>query len=344
MFNTNKQTYITRSFTVSIGDLIFQVQPNVLHVAQNFNGQQVVLKTEVREEDMAVLESFSAKARDILAPMPNNEVIYSINEGPQKITLVRTEHNHYVLIINNQIQFTTDSEIIYHEALVSPSIASSKDPKKFLILGGGDGLAAKQIYKEVPDADIVLVDFDKNITDIFTKDTIMQEFNDNSMEKCLVINEDAFEFVKTHKETYDVIICDFPDPDQDIFNKLYSLEFYLELKKLLNKNGLVSVQSGSLTRNNNCFVCINRTLQAAGFKTIKYYTPTSYGELVYSLGKLEDVPSPVFNNKLETITQEFFDKAMSTFRPDHLLNDDVKINTVENFAAFTYRKSELKLD
>ena len=340
---SDKQQLIVRTFTISIGELIFQVQPNSLFVAKNANNEQILLHTEVREEDMAILESFANKARTIIAPLPSTEIIYSIVQGPQKITLFKNELDNYVLVINNQVQFTTDSEVIYHEALVSPAIASVSDAKKILILGGGDGLASKQIFKEIPNAEITLVDFDKNITDIFTLDPVMCKFNEYSMKKCTVLNEDAFEYVFKDKEKYDIIICDFPDPDDEIFNKLYSLEFYTQVKTLLNPNGVISVQSGSLVRDSDCFKCINKTLQSAGFKTIKYYTPTSYGELVYSLGKVEQLPEPRFVNKLQTINQEYFIKAMSTFRPDHLLNEEVTVNTVDNMAALNYRKKELRL-
>jgi spermidine synthase len=342
--SNSKRKYVARVFTVSIGDLIFQVQPNQLLVAKNENGSQVLLTTEVKSDDLEVLEAFANKAQTILSPIPKSEIIYSISEGVQKITLFKTERNTYVLIINEQIQFTTDSEVIYHEALVSPAIASFDNPKSFLILGGGDGLAAKQIFREVPNAKITLVDFDKNITDIFTKDPVMCELNEFSMQKCEVINDDAYSFVQTHSSKYDIIICDFPDPDDEIFNKLYSLEFYSNLKKLLNDEGILSVQSGSLVMNSECFSCINRTIEHCGFKTLRYYTPTSYGELVYSMGKLNNAPKPLFNDNLKTITQDFFDKAMTTFRPDQKLNAEVEINTKDNFAALNYRLKELKLD
>lgn len=335
-----KETRIIRSFTISIKDLLFEVRHNKLKISKG----DLSLETDIREEELEMLEAFCSKGRTILSPIPGNTVVYSIDDGPQKITLLKTERDVYCLIINDQIQFTTDSEIIYHEALVSPAIAClDYVPKNILILGGGDGLAAKQIFKEIPDAKITLVDFDKNITDIFTHDEELIKFNDNSMSKCEVINDDAFLFVKNNNTLYDIIVCDFPDPDDEIFNKLYSLEFYNNLKLILSKNGAVSVQSGSLVNKSKSFQCINKTLEAAGFKTIKYYTPSSYGQLVYSLGKLNEIPKVIFKNDHETLNQEYFEKAMCTFRPDSLCEEEVIINTIDNFAALNYRLEELKV-
>lgn len=336
---------VSRSFTISVGDLIFNVAPNKLKISSVISPD--ILETTIRREEMDILASFCGKASEILAPVPGTQIVYSTEAGPQKITLLVDERENYVLVINDQIQFTTQSEEIYHEALVCPAIASRESHSQtFLILGGGDGLVAKQIYKNNPEAHIVLVDFDKNITDLFTNDPIMRKFNEDAMNRCIVINGDAFEFVKQHDDTYDVIICDFPDPDDEIFNKLYSLEFYTELKRLLNPTGALAVQSGSLAAESKCFQCISKTIRAAGFETKTYYTPTSYGELVYTLAKLDGPPKVVFagvKREYTTLSQEYFDTAMSTFRPGSYSKEEVEINTADSNIAVQYRVEELKL-
>lgn len=338
-----KELYINKVFSIAVGDLVFHIQPNVLVVTKETEKGVEYVATDVRREELSILETFCAKAKTVISPIDDTEVLYSLNAGPQKVVILKHISGVYSLIINNQIQFTTNSEKIYHEALVSPAIACLDYlPQKFLILGGGDGLAAKQIYKENSNAEIVLVDFDKNITDIFKHDKLMIEINENAMNKCTIINEDAFDFVKDHTSEYDVIICDFPDPDNEIFNKLYTQEFYENVKLLLKPEGSLSVQSGSLVNQSKCFLCINKTLESVGFKTIKYYTPTSFGELVYSLCRMDKIPEVIFKNEYETLTQDFFDKAMTTFRPTHS-NDssNIEVNTLENFAALYYRKQEV---
>ena len=339
----SKKTRIERSFTVSVGELIFQVTNNQLTIGNM--QEQCFLTTEVTDSDMDTLIFFCQKASNVLSPAPGNTIVYTNDSGPQKLTLMRDEKNTHTLIINNQIQFTTASEEIYHEALVGPITCSVKDnPETFLILGGGDGLAAKQIFKENPNAIVTLVDFDKNITDLFLFDPVMVQINEASMQKCNVINDDAFSFVQSHKEKYDVIICDFPDPDDVIFNKLYSLEFYSNLIPLLNKNGGIAVQSGSLVENSKCFKCIAQTIKVAGYKTKTFYTPTTFGDLVYTIGKIDETPTPNFSKskrEYKTLSQEFFEKSMSTFRPGIFSGEEVEINTVENNMALTYRTEEV---
>jgi spermidine synthase len=334
-----QKTRITRSFVIHVADLIFHIEPNILTVSDGVNHVQ----TEISSDEIDVLAAFAEQAKSVVSPLPNSEVIYSIIDGPQKISLIK-KNNDYMLVINSQIQFTTRSEEIYHEALIHPAFGSLKRaPEKVLILGGGDGLAAKQIFKHYGDnIDITLVDFDKNITDIFTHDPVMVEFNEKSMSKCKVINEDAFEFVKNDPNKYDIIICDFPDPDDVIFSKLYSVEIYNNIKNALKDGGVVCVQSGSLVENSKCFPCIKKTLESVGFKLVSYYTPTTYGELVYSLCKLDEVPAPVLKDGLKTTNTEHFTNAMQSIRPGLISPEEVEVNTVENNVALIYRKEELE--
>lgn len=335
---------IERSFTMSIGELIFQVHSDKLLIVDHNGG---ILQTPITSDEMQTLSEFCEKSKDILQPIPGNTIVYINDSGPQKITLMKDEKDNYLLLLNQQLQFTSQSEEIYHEALVGPVVCSvDSPPKNFLILGGGDGLVAKQVFKENPEAKVVLVDFDKNITDLFTDDVVMKQFNEDSMVKCKVINDDAFEFVRNVSAKFDVIICDFPDPDDVIFNKLYSLEFYNNVKNLLVEGGALAVQSGSLAKESKSFKCIEKTIQASGFSTITFYTPSSYGDLVYTVGRLDTKPTPNFSKsirKYKTLSQEFFEKGMCTFRPGAYSEDEVEINTVENLAALEYRAEELRL-
>lgn len=336
-----KNNRIGRSFIVQVADLVFHVEPNLLTVS---DGTQA-LTTEISTNEMDILGAFVAQGKSILSPLANSEVIYSITDGPQKISLIK-KNNDYVLIINSQIQFTTKSEEIYHEALVHPAFGSVTNPKSCLILGGGDGLAAKQIFRHYPDTEVTLVDFDKNITDIFTHDPVMKEINEGSMEKCKVVNEDAFTYVHNNSDKYDVIICDFPDPDTDIFNKLYSIELYERLHEILSDGGAMVVQSGSLVPNSKCFKCIKSTLEASRFNTVSYYTPTSYGELVYNLCKKAPIGINIDKVKiptnLNTMDSRYFVRSMCSFRPGLISEEEVEVNTVDNMAALGYRLEELE--
>jgi predicted membrane-bound spermidine synthase len=139
---------VEKSFTISVGDLIFQIKNNGLFILKENIG---VLHTPITVDEMITLSEFCTKATDILQPIPGNKLIYVNNSGPQTVSIFVNERNNYSLLINSQLQFMTESEEIYHEALVGPAVCSLNfNPKNFLILGGGDGLVAKQIFKENP--------------------------------------------------------------------------------------------------------------------------------------------------------------------------------------------------
>jgi spermidine synthase len=338
-----KNNRIARSFIIQVADLVFHIEPNTLTVSDGVSA----VSTEVSRDEIEILSAFADQAKSVVSPLANSEVIYSTIDGPQKISLVK-KGSDYMLIINSQIQFTTKSEEIYHEALVHPAFGSITNPKTCLILGGGDGLAAKQIFRHYPETQVTLVDFDKNITDLFTYEPVMKAINEGAMSKCNVINADAFQYVWDDDNKYDVIICDFPDPDADIFNKLYSIELYGRLREMLNDKGSMVVQSGSLVPNSKCYSCITKTLSAAGFYPQSYYTPTTYGELVYNLCHKQDnyesqnLSNIVFPDNLNTMNKEFFLNAMTYLRPGLVSKEDVEVNTTQNMAALSYRLEELE--
>jgi spermidine synthase len=341
-----KQTKIERSYTISISELVFQVNNKGLFIFDQFGN---IFKTPIALEELETLSEFCERSKCILSPIPGFTVTYVNDSGPQKLTIIKDENNNFALLINQQMQFTSQSEEIYHEALVGPAVCSlNKVAENFLVLGGGDGLVVKQIYRENPEAKVTLVDYDPNMLELFTSDPVLQEFNESSLTKCNKICADAFKFVKDNEEfknKFDVIICDFPDPDDIIFNKLYSLEFYNNVKNLLAEGGVLAVQSGSLVKESKSFKSIAKTIAASGFQIKTFYTPSSYGELVYTIGKLDEIPNPIFEKskrKYKTLSQEFFEKGMCTFRPGSYTKEDVEVNTVENNSAYEYRIEELK--
>lgn len=340
-----KHLYLTKSFVIQIGDLLFSIKPNNLNVGKIIDGVYHNLTTEIRSEDLELLYTLADKGKSIVAPIHDYKVIFNSSEGLQDVFLFKDSNNDHALVINNQIQFTTNCERSYHEALVSPAIGClDNNPSSILILGGGDGLAAKQIFREHPNCKVTLVDFDKFITDLFIKEKSLSDLNENSLQKCNIINKDAFEFVQSCNEKYDIVICDFPDPDQEIFNKLYSVEFYSMIKKLLKPEGIISIQSGPLAYNSNCFLCIKKTVESIGINTLTYYSATPHGPSIFTIGKIEETPVVKLKNTYDTINQEFFNNAMCAPIPNFEKKyDSVEINTLDNYMAYTYKMIELKL-
>ncbi|GAB4015794.1 polyamine aminopropyltransferase [Spirosoma migulaei] len=212
-------------------------------------------------------------------------VIYSKSTPYQRIVLTRN-NRELRLYLNGNLQFSSADEYRYHEALVHPAMQARPNAQRVLVLGGGDGMAVRELLKYPAVQHIRLVDLDPGMTSLFQQNETLLKLNQRSLlsPKVQVINNDAFTWIRQDTIHYDVIIVDFPDPSNYSIGKLYSTTFYAELEKRLAPDGLVVVQSTSPYVARKSFWCIRNTLAAVGFQTIPYhaYVP-SFGEWGYVL-------------------------------------------------------------
>ncbi len=197
-----------------------------------------------------------------------DKVIYSTQSKYQRIVVTQWQDNYWLYLNGNQ-QFSTIDEDKYHEPLVHPAMQMSKMAKNVLILGGGDGCAAREILKYPSVQSIRLVDLDPAVTELCSTHPILKEINQGSLKhpKVQILNEDGFNFLTKNKEYYDVIIVDLPDPKTIEINRLYSLEFYRLCYRFLRPNGVIVTQAGSPYFATKAFKCIETTLKAADFNT-----------------------------------------------------------------------------
>ena len=220
-------------------------------------------------------------------------VIYATSTPYQRIVLTR--HNDDLrLYLNGNLQFSSRDEYRYHEALVQPAMGRVADPVNVLILGGGDGLAAREVFRYPSVRKVTLVDLDPAMTRLFTLTGPLAELNRHSLSdpRMHVVNADAFRWVRETDERYDVVIVDFPDPVDFSVGKLYTESFYRMLRNHLAPGAMAVVQSTSPLVARRSFWTIAATLEAAGFETRSYhvYVP-SFGEWGYTLAALRPIPS-----------------------------------------------------
>ncbi len=204
------------------------------------------------------------------------------------------------LYINGRLQFSSNDELIYHSYLTTPPLLASARQENILIIGGGDGLALRDVLTWEPTA-VTLIDLDGDMISLFSgKDpqaplSVSQRllslnasaFND---QRVTLIAGDAFvevENLLSKGQHFDTIIVDLPDPSHPDINKVYSAFFYVRLKELLSADGAIGIQSTSPFHTKQAFVSIGKTLQAAGFNTEQYHTnvPT-FGEWGWTIGTL----------------------------------------------------------
>ena len=217
-----------------------------------------------------------------------DEIVYTKDTHYQRIVITRGRAG-FQLFLNGNLQFSSTDEYRYHEALVHPAMMLSNNPRRVLVLGGGDGLALREILKYPSVERVTLVDLDPEMTKLSSRFTPLASLNQRSFDdpRVQVINEDAFIWVEDTKEApYDAAIVDFPDPNTFALGKLYTSRFYRLLKSRLTANAGVSVQSTSPMFARNSYWCIIRTLEAAGFFVRPYYTAVpSFGLWGYALAR-----------------------------------------------------------
>ena len=208
------------------------------------------------------------------------QALFSKSTAYQRIVVTR-QADDIRLFLNGNLQFSSRDEYRYHEALVHPIMAAVEQPRRVLVLGGGDGLAVRELLKYPSVESITLVDLDPEMTALFSRSPFLTALNLGSLTspKLHVINADAFVWLKDVHETYDAIIVDFPDPSNYSIGKLFSLTFYKRLSEVLAADGWAVIQSTSPYVAPMAFWCVDRTLQAAGLQTAAYHVfVPSFGE------------------------------------------------------------------
>ncbi|WP_297446056.1 polyamine aminopropyltransferase, partial [Desulfurobacterium sp.] len=285
--------------------------------------------------------------KHIYKPLFNQPVIFHKTTRYQDITITKNKKTGEIrLYLNGNLQFCSSDEMVYHELLVHPAMALAGKRKNILILGGGDGLALREVLKYREVKQVTLVDLDPEMIRI-AKGKPLVNLNRGSFfsEKVKVINMDADLFAKENvgKKHYDVIIVDLPDPSTVELAKLYSLGFYRKLYYLLNPDGIMVVQSTSPYFAPKAFKCIEKTIKKAGFSVLPYhYDVPSFGDWGFIIGykfsskkfkyRLNHINFPVSTRFL---TEKVFYSSLA-FGKNWINAEKVKVNTVFNPVILKY--------
>lgn len=257
----------------------------------------------------------------------DENIIYTQTTPYQRIVLTHNKSD-YRLYLNNNLQFSSNDEYRYHEALVHPAMSMAKSVKNILVLGGGDGLAVREILKYPAVQKITLVDLDQGMTKMFKTNTILMGFNKKSLlnPKVTVYNKDAYIWLKDCQEKFDVVLIDFPDPSNYSLGKLYSSSFYQTVKERLNPAAVVVVQTTSPYFAPKSFWCINKTLMEIFPQVDAYhaYVP-SFGEWGFSIAMNSFETN--FNRVNQTVPGlRFYNYQFDTF---NYFTKDMKVENVE---------------
>jgi len=271
----------------------------------------------------------------------SDTIIFSKSTPYQRIIITKKGRD-LRLFLNGNLQFSSVDEYRYHEALIHPVLAALPAARHILVMGGGDGLAVREILKYPQIQTVTLVDLDKEMTKLFRSNEMLLKLNKRSLlsPRVTVINEDAFSWARTQHKTYDAIIIDFPDPSNYSVGKLYTNTFYGIVKHLLKADGIIVVQSTSPYVAPKSYWTVEKTLQSVGFHTVPYhnYVP-SFGEWGYIMAmnnpvyKVPDhyVPGLRFMSKPCLEQMLYFPRDMARVpAPVNRLNNQILVKYFED--------------
>ena len=229
-----------------------------------------------------------------------DEIVYATSTPYQRLVITRWKDDTR-LYINGNLHFSSRDEYRYHEALVHPALETLPWAKRVLVLGGGDGLALREILRYQHVEHVTLVDLDPAMTAAFRQRAELVKLNGGSLSdpRVTVVNADAARWLEQTDDMFDAVIVDFPDPSSFALGKLYSVPFYGMLKRHLAANGLVVVQSTSPFFAPHAFWTIDATLREVGLATRPYhaYVP-SFGEWGFILASPQGRYAPPTSYRL----------------------------------------------
>jgi spermidine synthase len=188
------------------------------------------------------------------------------------------------LFLNGNLQFAERDEYRYHEALVHPAMAAFAQggaPKKVAVLGGGDGMAVREILKYSGVESVTLVELDPAMTRLFTDEPMLANLNAHALSspKLKIVNTDAFAYLEHSNEVFDVLVVDFPDPTNFSIGKLFTNSFYALLDKHLSASGYAVIQTTSPLVARKSFWTVVHTIESVGLTAKPYHAHVpSFGE------------------------------------------------------------------
>ncbi len=202
-----------------------------------------------------------------------DEIIFSQQSRYQHIVVTR--HGDLVrLFLDNELQFSSRDEYRYHEALVQPAMALAPAHENILIIGGGDGLAVREVLKHPAVGQVTLVDIDPAMTQLGQTFGPILALNGGALNdpRVRIVNTDGFRFLVDSADLYQVIIIDLPDPRNESLARLYSRQFYRLVKERLARGGLMVTQSSSPYFVRQAYWSIVHTIADVGLEAQPYHT------------------------------------------------------------------------
>lgn len=274
-----------------------------------------------------------------------HSIIYSETTPYQRV-VVTSQKQRIRFYINGALQFDSLDEYRYHETLVHPAMQMATAHENILILGGGDGLAAREVMKYPDVKTVTLVDLDPVITRLFRKNLRLRQINKDSLNdpRIQIINQDGWKYIEQSEQLYDVVIIDLPDPSNLNLSRLYSRTFYRLVQQHLSRSGVIVTQASSPLYSRAAYWSVVTTLQAAGQGTSWHVHPyhtyvPSFGEWGFVLATRTKLVLQLKEDQNKTVSLKYLNDRVlqsATYFPADMSKADVEINTIYNHRLLKY--------
>jgi len=301
---------------------------------------QVALVVAVLGAGLAGAERLTMFAEEELYA---DRILHAQTTRYQRIVVTKWR-NDVRLFLNGNLQFSSADEYRYHEALVHPALAALPAARRVLVLGGGDGMAVREILRYPQIESVTLVDLDPEMTRLFASVPLLRALNLDAFAspKVKVVNADAFKWLEQSTDHFDFVIADFPDPSNYSLGKLYTNAFYQMLERRLSARGVAVIQSTSPLYARRSFWCVVATIEAAGLKATPYHALVpSFGEWGYVIASREPfTPAGRYLPELRFLTPEI-EPALFRF-PKDMDRVPAAVNRLNNQVLVQYYEAEWK--
>jgi spermidine synthase len=172
------------------------------------------------------------------------KTLFSGHSEFQKLDIVETLEYGRMMLLDGLVMLTERDEFVYHDMIVHPALFTHPNPKKVLVIGGGDGGTVREIVKHTFVEQVVLCEIDGLVIEksIELLPSIACELKGNPRVKIHV--EDGIAYIRNHKNEFDVILVDSTDPVGPAVG-LFEEDFYKTVFSALREDGILVAQSES---------------------------------------------------------------------------------------------------
>ncbi len=205
-------------------------------------------------------------------------------------------------MLDGAVQLSERDEFLYHESLVHPAMILQREPKRILIVGGGDGGALRQVLR-YPVEQVHLVELDAFVLKVCRNFLFSVHQNSFDHPKVKVFVEDGRKFLQTTQNIYDVIFLDLPDPVGPA-ESLAEREFFELIRTHLFGQGLMAMQAGSPFLRTEFFARWKNAVQSTFRYFLPYIEPVPTfpgGVWTFIIAGKEKIPQTPFSALPETL-------------------------------------------